>query len=108
MATHHASAGEVVDLDRWTTDLTVDQTKVIVKTEKFELARLVLPKNKQIPSHKVEGPIIVHCTRGEIEFLIDGIPLLLKSNQLLHLKPGEPHSLKAKADSVILLTILFN
>lgn len=108
MATHHASAGEVVDLDRWTTDLTVDQTKVIVKTEKFELARLVLPKNKEIPSHKVAGPIIVHCTHGEIEFSVNDESLLLKSNQLLHLKPGEPHSLKAKADSVVLLTIMFN
>jgi len=108
MATHHASTGEVVDLDNWANDLNVDQTKVIVKTEKFELARLVLSQDKEIPSHKVEGPIIVHCTSGEIEFLIDGIPLILKSNQLLHLKPGETHSLKAKADSVILLTILFN
>lgn len=108
MATHHASAGEVVDLDRWTTDLTVDQTKIIVKTQQFELARLVLPKNKEISSHKVSGPIIVHCTHGEIEFSVNDVPLLLKSNQLLHLKPGEPHSLKALADSVILLTIMFN
>lgn len=84
-----------------------DQTKAIVKTDKFELARLVIPAGKEIPGHKVPGPIIVHCTQGEVAFSINEEPLVLKSGQLLHLKPGEPHSVKAIVDSVILLTIIF-
>ncbi len=80
---------------------------MIAKTDKFELARLVIPKGKEIPGHKVSGPIIVHCTEGEVKFSINEEPLVLKSGQLLHLKPEEPHSVKAIVDSVILLTIIF-
>ena len=107
MATHHASPSEVVDLETWAQDLPNDNTKVIVRTEEMELARLVFPAGAEFPHHKVSGPIVVHCIKGEIEFTAMGATQALKAGQLLHLTPDEPHALRAITDAVVLLTIIF-
>jgi quercetin dioxygenase-like cupin family protein len=106
MATHHAAPGEIVDLASWADDLPNEKTKAIIKTGEMELARLVIPKGKEYPNHKVSGPIVVQCIQGKIEFTAMGTTQELHSGQLLYLMPGEPHSLKAVEDAVILLTIL--
>lgn len=106
MATHHAAPGEIVDLASWADDLPNEKTKVIIKTDEMELARLVIPKGKEFPNHKVSGPLVVQCIQGKIEFIAMGATQELHSGQLLYLMPGEPHSLKGVEDAVILLTIL--
>lgn len=106
MATHHASPAEVIDLGTWAQDLPNEKTKAIVKTDEMELARLVIPAGKEIPTHKVTGPIIVHCISGEIELTAMGKTQLLMPNQLLYLMSDEPHLVKAVEDSVVLLTII--
>jgi quercetin dioxygenase-like cupin family protein len=107
MATHHASPGEIVDLKTWAQDLPNEHTKVIVKTDEMELVRLVIPAGKEFPNHKVSGPVVVHCISGEIELTALGATQALTSGQLVYLMPGEPHSVSAKAVSVVLLTIVF-
>lgn len=107
MATHRASPAEIVDLGTWAQDVPNEQTKAIVKTDEIELVRLVIPAGKEIPTHKVSGPIIVHCINGRIEFTAIGKTQVLMPGQLLHLMPDEPHSVKAIEDSVVLLTIIF-
>jgi quercetin dioxygenase-like cupin family protein len=106
MATHHAAPGEIVDLARWADDLPNEKTKVIIKTAKIELARLVIPKGKEYPNHDISGPIVVQCIQGKIEFTAMRATQELHSGQLLYLMPDEPYSLKAVEDAVILLTIL--
>jgi len=106
MATHHAAPGEIVDLASWADDLPNEKTKVIIKTNDIELARLVIPKGKEYPNHKVSGPIVVQCLQGKVELTAMGATQELHSGQLLYLVAGEPHSLKGVEDSVILLTIL--
>lgn len=60
MATHHAEPREIVNLDSWTDELHKDMTKVVMKSEDMEVARLVIPSGKLIPDHKVSDPIC--CT----------------------------------------------
>jgi len=108
MATHHASPNEVVDLETWARDLPEEKTKVIVKTDQMELARLVLPAGSEFPDHKVSGPVIIHCIKGEIELTAMGKTQALTRGQLVYLMPGEPHAVMATADSVVLLEIIFN
>lgn len=107
MATHHATPGEVVNLETWAEDLATDQTKAIVKTEEMELVRLVIPAGKGIPNHKVSGPITVHCIKGRIEFTAMGATQELAQGELLHLMPAEPRSVKVIENAVVLLTIIF-
>ncbi len=108
MATHHAEPGEVVDLQTWAADLPQEHTKAIVKTDKMELIRMVLPSGKGIPNHKVLGPITIHCIAGKIAITTMGDTREINYDQLIHLMPGEPHSVKAIEDSVVLLTIVFS
>ncbi len=107
MATHHASPGEIVDLETWAQDVPGEQGKAIAKTDEFELARLVIPAGKEIANHEVSGPIVLHCIKGEITVAAMGTRKPLVSGQLLYLLPGVPHSVSATTDSVILLTIIF-
>ena len=107
MATHHAVPAEVVDLDTWAHDMPYEHSKAIVKTDEMEIARLIIPAGKEIPNHKVTGPIIVHCLTGKIEFTAMGKTQVLMANQLLYLMPDELHLVKAVDDSVVLLTIIF-
>ncbi|MGH1538587.1 MAG: cupin domain-containing protein [Gammaproteobacteria bacterium] len=107
MATQHASPGEIVNLETWADDQPDSRTKAIVKTDEMELIRLSLPLGKEIPNHKVSGPITVHCIKGKIEFTAMGATQELSQWELLHLMPGEPHSVTAIEDSVVLLTIIF-
>jgi quercetin dioxygenase-like cupin family protein len=107
MATHHASPSEIVDLETWAQDLPNEHSKAIVKTPDMELARLVFRAGGEFSDHKVSGPIVVHCIKGEIEFVAMGAARILKTDQLLYLMPDEPHSIRAISDSVVLLTIIF-
>jgi quercetin dioxygenase-like cupin family protein len=107
MATHHASPGEIVDFASWAHDLPEDKTKTIVKTEVMELARFVIPAGKEIPNHKVTGPIMVQCIQGKIEFSAMGTTQELQGGQMLYLMPEEHYSFKGLEDAVVLLTILF-
>ena len=107
MATHHASPSEIVDLETWTQDLPNEHCKVIVKTPDMELARLFFPAGGEFSDHKVSGPVVVHCLKGEIEFVAMGATRVLKPDQLVYLMPDEPHSIRAITDSVVLLTIIF-
>lgn len=107
MATHHAAPSEIVDLDTWAQDLPKEHAKAIVKTRDMELARLVFHAGEEFKSHKVTGPIVVHCISGKIEFTAMGATKALGPGQLLYLLPNEVHSLRALTDAVVLLTIVF-
>ena len=107
MATHHASPAEIVDLATWAQDLPEEHAKAIVKTREMELARLVFRTGEEFKSHRVSGPVVVHCISGAIEFTAMGATKTLNSGQLLHLLPNELHSLRAISDAVVLLTIVF-
>ncbi len=107
MATHHASPSEIVDLETWAQDLPNEHSKTIVKTDEMELARLVFPAGGEFPTHKVSGPVVIHCVNREIECAAMGETRSLKPGQLLYLMPDEPHSLRAITNAVVLLTIIF-
>lgn len=107
MATHHAVAGEVVDLQAWAFDVPAQHSKTITKTDHMELARIALKAGEEWRSHQVEGPIVVHCLTGRVRCSALGRDFDLESGQLVHLAGGEPHGLTALEDSVLLLTIVF-
>jgi quercetin dioxygenase-like cupin family protein len=107
MATHHALPNEIIDLETWARDLDEDRSKAIARTDDMELARLFLRAGQEFATHKVSGPIVVQCIRGEIEFTARSVTQALKPGQLLHLTANEPHSVKAVSDSVVLLIIIF-
>jgi len=109
MATHHAEPGELVDLASWADDVPTHGSKVITKTDRLELARLVVPAETEMHGSKycaVPGPIVVHCIQGEIEFKTVSETTRLKPGQLVYLQADTDHAIGGVQDSVVLLTIV--
>jgi quercetin dioxygenase-like cupin family protein len=105
MSIPHAKSGEVVQLALGG-DLAGSKTATLVKTADLELIRLVLPADKEIPSHKAPGEITVQCLEGRVAFTAHGETHELTAGQLLYLAAGESHAVKGIENSSLLVTLL--
>jgi quercetin dioxygenase-like cupin family protein len=107
VALNHAEAGEVVDLRPLGTALRQAKTAAIVKSDRFEAVRLVLPAETDIPVHKVEGYITLQCLEGRVTIETTKA-IALEQGEWLYLDRGAPHAVHAHEDSSVLLTIFFD
>ena len=106
MALHHAVSGEKIALARGDDDIAFFTSVALVKTDNMELIRLVLPKERAMPEHKVDGEMTLQCLEGEIDVDAYGRIATLKPGEMLYLAGGVPHSIRAVEDAVALMTIL--
>ncbi len=107
MAIQHANSGEALDIRPLGAKLVESQTIALFKSKNLEVMRLVLPKGKGMPMHRVEGDITMHCIEGGIDVVVDGASKPLVAGQLMYLSGGVPHSLTAVVDASVLVTIAF-
>jgi len=108
MALQHAASGERIKLERNEDDIANFTSVALIKTQHMELIRLVIPKDKPLPEHRVEGEMTLLCLQGEIAFDAHGRTTILHPNEMVYLAGGEPHSVRANKDAVGLLTILLH
>ncbi len=106
MAIQHAVSGEPVSVLRPANTPGDRQTVALFKTNELEVMRVVLPKGKSMPAHKVAGDITVQCLEGSIRFNSDGKDQLLAVGDMLYLAGGVVHSLTAIEDSCTLVHIV--
>lgn len=85
-------------------DLHGAKSRTLLKTKGFELTRLVVPAGKEILPHKVPAELTVQCLEGRVAFTHKGSTKELKEGDLLHLCPGEEHSVKGLEDASLLVT----
>lgn len=85
-------------------DLHAAKSRTLLKTKGFELTRLVVLAGKDILPHKVPTELTVQCLEGRVAFTHKGSTKELKEGELLHLCPGEEHSVKGLEDASLLLT----
>ena len=107
MAIKHAASGEVIDLQTFGPEHKDTHTVALVKTNCFEAVRLFTGAGHTVPPHKVDGPIIVQCLRGEATFFAGEDPKELSPGTWLHVEGGKVHSIEARTDCVLLVTIIF-
>jgi quercetin dioxygenase-like cupin family protein len=107
MALQHADPGEIVDLRPLGEELKQAKTAAIVKSDRFEAIRLIVPAGRTIPSHQVTGTITLHCLEGRVSLGLTQSRIELRDGDWLFLKGGEPHSVEGIEDSSLLLTIIF-
>ena len=105
MALHHLEPGEKVHLDLLAGPGT-GRTAALVKTDKFESAKLRLGAGEEIARHSVPGYATIHCLGGRV-ILETADAIEMAAGDWLYLDRGEAHSLRAIEDSSLLLTILF-
>jgi len=106
MAIPHAKPGDVIDVRPLGSELASSKTHTLIKTDKFEVVRLVMAAGKEIKEHKAPGEITVQCLEGKITFTTLGKTEELGAGQMLYLNAGEPHSVSCLEDASFLLTIL--
>ncbi|GMW02213.1 MAG: hypothetical protein AMXMBFR84_33490 [Candidatus Hydrogenedentota bacterium] len=107
MAIEHAPTGTPVDLKSFGPGGTDTHTVALVKTRHFETVRLFTRAGAKVPPHKVDGPITVQCLRGEAIFFVESEPKTVVPGMWLYLEGGKTHSIEAKSDCVLLVTIVF-
>ncbi|WP_416193118.1 cupin [Nitrobacter sp. TKz-YC01] len=107
MAMHHASPEEVFDLAPLGPKLKDVRTTAVVKSEAFEVVRLIVHAGTDIKAHQVDGPIMLHCLKGRALLGLPETSLELSAGQWVYLEGRVPHSLRGIEDTSLLLTILF-
>jgi quercetin dioxygenase-like cupin family protein len=106
MALQHAASGDKIALSRGDDDIAFFTSVALAKTPHMELIRLVLPKERPMPLHKVDGEVTLQCLEGEIEIDAHDKVVNLKPGEMLYLVGGVPHAVRAVEDAVALMTIL--
>jgi quercetin dioxygenase-like cupin family protein len=106
MALQHAASGDKIALARDDGDIAFFTSVALAKTPNMELIRLVLPKERPMPEHWVEGDMTLQCLEGKLEVDAHGRTIALAPGEMLYLDGGVPHSVRAVEDAVALMTIL--
>lgn len=106
MALHHAISGEVVDLRPMGASLADATSTALVKTDRFEVIRLVLRAGATIPAHGTPGYVTLHCLEGDVS--LGPVDATLTAGEWVYLDRGEPHSIHAIRDASVLFTIFFD
>jgi len=107
MALNHAEPGKIVDLTPPGTTLKGVRSTAIVKTDTFEVIRLVVHAGVDIKRHQVDGPITLQCLRGRALLGLPDGAVELSEGQWIYLEAGARHSLEGLEDTSLLLTIFF-
>ena len=85
-------------------------SSALFKSEGLEVMRVVLPRGKSLPPHKVDGEITLHCLEGELELSVlrDGAEQRqrLRAGQLCYLEGGVVHGVTGVVDASALVTIV--
>ncbi len=66
------------------------------------LARIVLKKGAQVPTHHHFHEQISHVIEGALNFAIDGKQIIVHAGEILTIPPDVPHEVIALEDSVAL------
>lgn len=85
-----------------------DHTVVLLKTQGLRVVFRSLGKGRALPTHKADGPITVQVLDGHIAFSAGEKVFSLHKGELLALRAGVPHSLRAEKRSAILITVAAN
>lgn len=105
MALAHAHPGQVVDVSPLGARLLEAQTTALFKSDDLEVMRVVLRAGRSLPPHQVPGEITIQCVEGELALSVDGADRALHAGQLLYLRGGAVHDLRAVRDSSALVTV---
>jgi quercetin dioxygenase-like cupin family protein len=105
LALNHAEPGEVVNLQSGAP--AGSKTAALVKRDRFEAVRLVVPAGITIPTHQVGGFVTLYCLEGHA-MLAAHRDIEMRSGDWVYLDRNAPHAASGIEDSALLLTILFD
>ena len=77
----------------------------LVKQPVFRVVLVALRAGAEVTDHDTEGPITVQALEGRLAIHAGGTDVVLGPGQLLVLRPGRRHAMRAEDDSAFLLTL---
>ena len=105
MAQPHLQSGQIGTVLPLGAAMRTTPSYAMLKARQLEVMRLVLLTGKSMPEHQVTGEITVQCLEGIIEFRAGDELRVMQAGDFLHLDGREFHSLTAREDASLLLTI---
>ncbi|GAB3540882.1 cupin domain-containing protein [Noviherbaspirillum agri] len=106
MALRHPTSGELVDIRPLGDKLVDTPSTALVRTEDFEVMRMILPMGKSVPQHHVPGELTIQCLEGIVELQAHGKTVAMRAGDLVFLAGEVPHALYALENSAILVTMV--
>jgi len=106
MALPHAQPLDVIRIGPLGSAVQGAVSTSLLKTERLQLLHLVLPARRDQPEHQVDDECTIQCLEGDVEVLMPGGTRRLGPGQLVVLPAQQRHSLSARVDSAVLVTLL--
>ena len=106
MALPHAQPLDVIGVRPLGDGLAAAPSTSLLKTDRLQLLHLVLPAHKDQPEHHVDDECTIHCLEGDVEVVMPGGSRRLGPGQLVVLPAQQRHSLRARSDCAVLMTLL--
>ncbi len=79
--------------------------KMILDSDSSKEIRILMKKGQIMKEHKTAFPIVVHLISGNIDFEVENTKHNLEAGAILSLDSNVPHSLSAKKESVVRLSL---
>jgi quercetin dioxygenase-like cupin family protein len=106
MALPHANPLDIVSISPLGEALADAVSTSLIKTQRLQLLHLVLRAHEGQPEHHVDDECTVHCLEGVVEVVTPGGVRQLRAGNLVLLPGGQKHSLRARTDCAVLVTLL--
>jgi len=108
MALPHASHLDIINVSPLGENLREAVSTSLIKTERLQLLHLVLPAHKDMPEHHVDEECTIHCLEGVVEVVSGAGSRQLRPGNLVVLPAKARHSLRARSDCAVLLTLILH
>src|SRR3569623_1861869 len=106
MALPHASPLDVINVAPLGDKLQEAVSTSLIKTDRLQLLHMVLPAHKDLPFHHVDEECTIHCLEGVVEVVMGAGTKQLPAGNVVVLPAKESHSLRARTDCAVLVTLL--
>jgi quercetin dioxygenase-like cupin family protein len=106
MALPHAQPLDVINVQPLGDKLIDAFSTSLLKTDRIQLLHLVLPAHFDQPEHHVDEECVVHCLEGDVDVVMAGGERRLGPGQLVVLPGKQRHSIRARTDSAVLVTLM--
>lgn len=108
MALPHANHLDIINVAPLGDQLQGTVSTSLIKTGRLQLLHLVLAPHQDQPQHHVDDECTIQCLEGEVEVVMGSGVRRLRPGNVIVLPPKQPHALRARAQSAVLLTLLLN
>lgn len=78
---------------------------VLVRRGPIAVVLFVFETDGFLREHRTEGEVVIQVIAGSLQIAVAGDDIELGPGEILSLAPGEPHAVRARRDSEMLLTV---